>query len=292
WGERLTAGDSADHGAQALLSLADALGLADTDGAGLLEIPAHANGRGLREAGVLPNAGPGYGELAGAAGRDAAGIAAGLAAGELSAVYLLHCDPLRDLPDRQAWGEALASASTVVAHASHLTQGIREHADVVFPAEAYPEKEGTVVHPDGRVQRLRPAIAHPGEVRHEWRVLAELAERAGLELTLHSGAAAAELLYASVPFYAGLTLDEIGGRGVRWQERAAATELGAAAPPAPGPGAASASAGEAAAYRSLWDAPEVEFSPTLEFLFPHPELLADDRAASAELLAPELETAS
>ena len=26
------------------------------------------------------------------------------------------------------------------------------------PAEAYPEKEGTLVHPDGRVQRLRPAI--------------------------------------------------------------------------------------------------------------------------------------
>ncbi len=38
-----------------------------------------------------------------------------------------------------------------------------------------PEKEGTVTHPDGRVQRLRPAVGHPGEVRSEWRVLVELA---------------------------------------------------------------------------------------------------------------------
>ena len=35
-------------------------GSPDRDGAGLLEIPAGANGRGLREAGVVPDAGPGY----------------------------------------------------------------------------------------------------------------------------------------------------------------------------------------------------------------------------------------
>jgi NADH-quinone oxidoreductase subunit G len=29
-------------------------------------------------------------------------------------------------------------------------------------------------------------------------------------------------LVEAVPFYSGLTLEEIGGRGVRWQERPAA----------------------------------------------------------------------
>ena len=29
-------------------------------------------------------------------------------------------------------------------------------------------------------------------------------------------------MFDAVPFYAGLTLEEVGGRGVRWQERAAA----------------------------------------------------------------------
>ena len=59
WGERLTAGPNGAEGARALLDIASSLSLADIDGAGLLEIPTGANGRGLREAGVLPNAGPG-----------------------------------------------------------------------------------------------------------------------------------------------------------------------------------------------------------------------------------------
>jgi NADH-quinone oxidoreductase subunit G len=279
WGERLTAGAAADPAANALLALADALGIDRTEGAGLLEIPAAANGRGLREAGVLPNAGPGYLDAPPGEGSDAAAIAAGLAAGELSALYLLHCDPLRDLPDPDAWRGALERATTVVAHASFLTEAIREHATVVFPAQAYPEKEGTVVHPDGRVQRLRPAVALPGDVRHEWQVLAELCERSGVELGLTSAASAAELLFAAVPFYAGLTLEEIGGRGVRWPEREQARGLGERP-------AASATAQEPfeaapglAGYRSLWDHTEVEFSPTLEFLFPDSELLARDTAA-------------
>jgi NADH-quinone oxidoreductase subunit G len=287
WGERLTAGPNGAAGAGALLGLADKLGIAGLDGAGLLEVPAFSNGRGLREAGVLPNAGPGLSAPAAVAGatngsanagappRDAQAIAAGLAAGELSALYLLHCDPLRDLPDRELWERALAGASTVIAHASFLTDAIGEYADIVFPAEAYAEKEGTIVHPDGRLQRLRPAIARPGGVRAEWHVLAELALRLGLDLDVLSGQMASQQLFGAVPFYAGLTLEEIGGRGVRWQEREAAPAF-----PQPAPGAApkAAQAPEAApsleeaadlaGWRSVWDAPEVEFSPALEFLFP------------------------
>ncbi|MCW3017773.1 MAG: NADH-quinone oxidoreductase, chain, partial [Solirubrobacterales bacterium] len=302
WGERLTAGPNAAAGAIALLALADSLGMAGADGAGLLEVPAFANGRGLREAGVLPNAGPGLSEPSTATGavggattgavtgdtpaRDARAIAEGLATGELSALYLLHGDPLRDLPDRELWERALAGASTVVAHASFLTDAIREHATVVFTAETYAEKEGTIVNPDGRHQRLRPAIARPGEVRAEWQVLAELALRLGHDLDVLSAAMASQRLFDAVPFYAGITLDEVGGRGVRWQERAAA----AAFPPpataqAPeGPSTAlvqpPADAADLAGWRSVWDAPEVEHSPALEFLSPRG---ANGRATSPVL---------
>jgi NADH-quinone oxidoreductase subunit G len=285
WGERLTAGPEGAAGARALLEIAKALGLQGTPGAGLLEVPAAANGRGLREAGVLPNAGPGLAETA--AGRDGRAIAEALGEGELTALYLLHSDPLRDLPHRGLWERALASASTVVAHSAFLTEAIREHAHVVFPAEAYPEKEGTIVHPDGRLQRLRPVIARSGEVRAEWQVLAELALRLGVDLGVPSATIASEQLFAAVPFYAGLTLEEIGGRGVRWQEREAAAAFpapgrqpadevprgaGGLATDAAGGGAADRAgapdAADLAGFRSVWDAPEVEFSPTLEFLFP------------------------
>ena len=137
--------------------------MAGRDGAGLLEIPAGANGRGLREAGAIPGAGPGYAEREPVAGpgRGAAEIARAAADGEITALWLFQTDPLRDRPDRELWEQALHGAGLVVAHASVLTEGLAEHANVIFPAESYAEKEGTVVHPDGRLQRLRTAIAAP-----------------------------------------------------------------------------------------------------------------------------------
>ncbi|HEY7830135.1 MAG TPA: NADH-quinone oxidoreductase subunit NuoG [Solirubrobacteraceae bacterium] len=237
WHERLTAGPKGAEAARALLDLATTLSLAGAENSGLLEIPAQSNGRGLREAGVLPNASPGLGAPAdtgnAAEGLDALGIADALIKGELSAVYLLGVDPLEDsssLPvwsrshspweqQRPLWEQALERASTVVAHATFLTEGIREHANVVLPAGAYAEKEGTIVHPDGRIQRLRPAVARLGSTRAEWQVLAELAERIGLDLEVRNGMAASQQLFDAVPFYAGLTLEEIGGKGIRWAQR-------------------------------------------------------------------------
>ncbi len=282
WGERLTAGPHGPAGARALLAIAQELELSATPGAGLLEVPLASNGRGLREAGVLPNAGPGLREPgAGVAGRDAPGIAAGLAGGELACLYLLHTDPLEDFPDqREQWERALHGAGSVIAHSSFLTEGIRDHADVVFPAEVYPEKEGTIVHPDGRLQRLRPAIARAAGVDAEWHVLSELALQLGLDLDVLGAAMASRQLFEAVPFYDGLTLEEIGGRGVRWQDREAADAFPEGDPDsatAAGPGSLAEiaaplladgadGAGAAVGYRSLWDAPEVRFSPAFEFL--------------------------
>jgi NADH-quinone oxidoreductase subunit G len=241
WHERLTAGPDGAAAAQALLDLAETLSLAGVAGAGLLEIPSGSNGRGLREAGVLPNAGPGLCVPAAVTGADNAvegarervsqkdspldahGIAEGLAAGELAAVYLLQSDPLLDLPEPELWDGALERASTVIAHATFLTSGIRAHANVVFPAESYGEKEGTVVHPDGRLQRLRQAIARPGSTRAGWSVLADVAARLHLDLGVLTPGMASQQLIDAVPFYAGLTLEEIGGKGIRWQERDAAS---------------------------------------------------------------------
>jgi NADH-quinone oxidoreductase subunit G len=82
-------------------------------------------------------------------------------------------------------------------------------------------------------------------------------------------------LFEAVPFYAGLTLDELGGRGVRWpaREQAAALPTGE-----PGPFSLEQPAGAEAeangalrlgTYRSIWAAPEVEVSPALKFLAAH-----------------------
>ena len=84
----------------------------------------------------------------------------------------------QDAPHAALWERALERASTV-AYASALSDGLREHADIVLPAQSYAEKEGTVVHPDGRIQRLRPAVAQPGATRAQWLVLRRLARGSG-----------------------------------------------------------------------------------------------------------------
>jgi NADH-quinone oxidoreductase subunit G len=226
WGERFAAGADADERVRSLLDIAAELSLAETAGAGLLEVPATSNGRGLRESGVLPNCGPGLsdGERD---GLDTPAIAGALAGGELSALYLLEVDPLSPsdpftaaASDNSAsWASALERASAVVAHATLLSQGLAEHANVIFPAGPYAEKEGTVTHPDGRVQRVRRAVAEAGVTRPGWRVIAELSLRLGTDLDVYSDKEASRQLFDAVSFYAGLTLEQIGGRGVRWQDR-------------------------------------------------------------------------
>jgi len=269
YGERVLADPA---GAAALVAIADALGLRGRDGAGLLGVPSGANGRGLREAGVLPFAGPGLAPVE-RPGRRTAEIAAAAAAGELAALWLVGTDPLETHPERATWDEGLERASTVVAHAGYMTAGVLEHATVVFPTESHAEHEGTVVHPDGRVQRLRQAIAHPGETRAGWWILSELAKRLGVDVRVLTGPMASTQLFAAVPFYAGLSLDLIGGKGLRWPAEASAAAAWPAPAAVPGaPAVPAPAAGDDASrlrlgtYRSIWAGPEVAASPALHFL--------------------------
>ena len=242
-----------------------------------------ANARGLREAGFAPGHGPGY-ETLGEPGLDARGIAEGLASGELSTIWLNYADPVRFFPDRALWERALGTAQTVIAVESVMTETVREHADVVFPGEAYPEKEGTVTNLDGRVQRLRVAIGRPkgrsgmpgSGVRPVWQVISDLGD-----LGVVTGAAASKQLFDAVPFYAGLTLDEIGGRGIRWPEGVTDWQgLGARRRR----GVRRRRGGDGlrlGTYRSLWAAKEVDASPILQFAIPRQvvELSPEDAAA-------------
>ncbi|MFT4035982.1 MAG: NADH-quinone oxidoreductase subunit NuoG [Patulibacter sp.] len=272
YGETLLHGSSPDESARALLRIAEALKLGDgRDGAGLLGVPATANGRGLREAGVLPDAGPGLRPVT-AEGRDLAGLADGLADGSLSALLTLSTDPLADFQGRARWRAALSNAN-VIALSSFLTEGIATYADVVFPQEAAAEQEGTVTHFDGRVQRARPAIRRPDGIRAGWWVLAQLAQRLGDRSTLHTAGMVFAELVDDVPFLAGLTLDEIGGRGARWPQRDAAANWPAAQVPLDPQGDAPVVPPANGVLRlarasSPWRNPEVAASPALRFLVP------------------------
>jgi len=263
WGERLSHGERGPKAVGALLALAAAVSHED---GGLIEVPAATNARGLREVGCLPNLGPGLADVS----------EPGLSAPQMSetafgALLLVQADPVRTHPDPDAWERALDKAGAVIAFADFVTDELGEHADVVFPAESYAEKDGTVTHPDGRLQRVRQAIGRPGEIRPGWSVLADLCARLGSTLELGSGPLVFEALANAVSLYNGITLEEIGGRGVRWQ-----TRNGLEAPfpdatletPPPLPDAGL----RLGTVRSLWTGRETQHAAVLRFLAPHQQL--------------------
>jgi NADH-quinone oxidoreductase subunit G len=287
WGERIAREAGA---AEALLEVAAALGMAETAGSGLLEIPDTTNARGLREAGCLPDAGPGLAETA--AGMATEEIRAALVSGELTGLVLFGADPLRDFPDTPAWEEALTAADFVVSFSMH-ENATTAKADIVFPLETHAEKDGTVTHPDGRLQRVRPAASRPGDIRPGYLVLAELAAQLGLQTGVDSQPTAFAALTEAVPFYAGISDEQIGGRGIRWQDTPAAANLpeageGAGAPserfaPLAQDDSRTAAADPArqaseegapspsltlGTYRDLWAGPITELNPPLKFLTP------------------------
>jgi NADH-quinone oxidoreductase subunit G len=301
WGERIAREEGA---AEALLDVAAAVGMSGTEGSGLLEIPDTTNARGLREAGCLPDAGPGLAETA--TGMATEEIRQGLISGEISRLILFGADPLRDFPDTPAWEEALTAADFVVSFSMH-ENATTAKADVVFPLETHADKDGTVTHPDGRLQRVRPAAGRPGYIQPNVVVLAELAKALGLDTGINSQPTAFAALTEAVSFYNGITDEQIGGRGLRWQDREGGASSGnQPAPPGPAdmsspdterdapvsmvqpdPTARGVASGEdisaappAAAgnslilgtYRDLWAGPVTELNPPLKFLQPQQRL--------------------
>jgi NADH-quinone oxidoreductase subunit G len=304
WGERI--GREGEGPLRALLDLAEPLGLAGKEGSGLLEVPDLTNARGLREVGCLPDAGPGLSEPrpasttdsvanAGLVGMPTEEIRAALESGELKSVLLFGVDPLRDFPDTEAWQRALAAADHIVCF-SLFENATTAMADVVFPLETHAEKDGTVTHPDGRLQRVRPSASRPGDIRPNWGVLAELSLALSHDTGVTSQPTALAALTEAVPFYAGIDDAAIAGRGIRWQDRPAAsslpsTEAGVGAPSERFAREESSPSGDSSqpqqrrvaseegvpatasslalgTYRDLWAGPITELNPPLRFLQP------------------------
>jgi NADH-quinone oxidoreductase subunit G len=281
WGERLWRSPGA---VEALHATARALEMHQRIGPGLLEVPEEANGRGLREVGCLAGAAPGL-EPSGA-GRGSAAIRDGLASNELGALLLVNSDPVRTYPDSEGWRKALGG-SFVVAISSFEDESTRL-ADIVIPAETHAEKEGTVTHPDGRLQRLRRNVPLPEGMRPGWWFLAAVSHALGGGLHFDTAAGVFAALSNEVPFYGSLTYEEIDGTGQRWGDR----DPGASWTPAAG-GATRTPAAEPSAdgdglllgtYRDLWATDVTKRNPALRFLMPKQKLeLAAKDAQRLEL---------
>jgi NADH-quinone oxidoreductase subunit G len=128
------------------------------------------------------------------------------------AVYIVAADPAGDDPKL---ARALESAAFVVVQdvMQTATTGI---ADVVLPAQAFTEREGTLTSGERRVQRFYAAVPPTGESRADYSITAQVASHMGIELEGKSPTAVFERLAASVKSFAELTYAKISEVKPQW----------------------------------------------------------------------------
>ncbi|MGZ8754152.1 MAG: NADH-quinone oxidoreductase subunit NuoG [Acidimicrobiia bacterium] len=145
--------------------------------------------------------------------RDTLGILEGLAVGDLKALVLLGADPIRDVPDATVARRGIEAAEFVVAIDLFLTD-TSQLADVVLPAEAFGEKEGTVTNLEGRVQKVNRIVTGPGQSQADWAILDDISRRLGKPLAFASAEAICKEIADVAPAYAGMTWELL-----EWDER-------------------------------------------------------------------------
>lgn len=83
------------------------------------------------------------------------GIFKGIKQKKIKALYLIDDDIISAKPELE---DVLAELELFVVHSTNLNR-TTSLADIVFPSATYAEKNGTFVNFQGRIQRIRPAVA-------------------------------------------------------------------------------------------------------------------------------------
>ncbi|NND85475.1 MAG: NADH-quinone oxidoreductase subunit NuoG [Acidimicrobiia bacterium] len=187
----------------------------DLPDASVLPLARRGNTFGALDMGVAPDLLPGrvaaggdapeaWGEATTSVGMDTEEILAAAAAGKVKALLLVGADPLRDAPDPELAQRAFEAADLVVSLDCFLTDSSAA-ADLVLPAAAFGEKEGTVTNLEGRVQKVNTVVPAPGQSRADWSILDDVSERMGAPMGLGSAEAISREIAAVAPAYQGVS---------------------------------------------------------------------------------------
>jgi assimilatory nitrate reductase catalytic subunit len=225
----------------ACINLVLATGKLGRPGCGYATITGQGNGQGAREHGQRCNQLPGARDIENPVHRATVAAAWGVPesaippkgatapeivekihGGEIRGLISICFNPLVSLPDATFTREALERLD-FYANIDFFLSETGRHADLVLPGSLQEEDEGTVTNVEGRVIRIREAVAPPGEARRDWRIICDLARRlgAGTLFDFDSTHAIFEELRrvsrGGVADYSGITWEKIDRQmGVFW----------------------------------------------------------------------------
>jgi NADH-quinone oxidoreductase subunit G len=115
-------------------------------------------------------------------------------------VYIVGADPVNDDPKL---AKALEEAKFIAVQ-DVMETATTEIADVVFPAQAFTEREGTLTSGERRVQRFYPAVPVTGEARPDFAITSMMARHMGVILEGTSVSVVFDLLAETVKAFEGL----------------------------------------------------------------------------------------
>ncbi len=178
-----------------LINLHLATGQIGQPGAGPFSLTGQPNAMGGREVGGLANLLSAHRDLANPAHRAEVAALWGLpsvpekpglsavelfeaaADGQVKALWIACTNPAQSMPDQATVRRALARAEFVVVQEAYATAATCEYADLLLPATTWGEKDGTVTNSERRISRVRAAVPAPGQARHDWRIVVDVAQR-------------------------------------------------------------------------------------------------------------------
>ena len=181
----------------ALLNISLLTGKIGKPGNGPLSLTGQPNAMGGREVGGLANLLPAHRDLANPDHRkevadfwgvekisDKSGFTAtemfsALETGELKAIWIICTNPMVSLPFSGKFEKALSKAKFVVVQDISNRSDTLKFADVVLPAAAWLEKEGTMTNSERRISYLEKGINPPGEALSDVEILCRFAKKMG-----------------------------------------------------------------------------------------------------------------
>ena len=99
--------------------------------------------------------------------------------GQIKALWIMATNPVDSLPMADEVRAALTACPfVVVSDVSQNTDTI-PYAHVALPSTAWGEKDGTVTNSERVISRQRAFLSAPGEARHDWSQMAQVAQRMG-----------------------------------------------------------------------------------------------------------------